>query len=290
MFFFLIFYMSLLSTTISFINNALLRSCESNKLREFLREEMNKSYNYISYTKAKHIMHNNICNMDIYGDNSQVKNLEHIFPQYSFKNDERKKILKSDMHNLYLCNTKLNTYRQNFKYIDSKDANITNDSLILDRKGEKISSPNDLFKKTGYLMVSNKKNKIFIPSECSRGKIARSLSYFAIKYNYLEELKNIIDIKTLLEWNLKDPVDEKEYLKNIMIYKYQNNINPFILEPDLILYCFSDMYDINDTLLKKKRYSIISPMYPIEHLITEIKEFEKIQIKNDKLVKKILKK
>ena len=290
MFFFLIFYMSLLSSTISFINNALLRSCESNKLREFLREEMNKSYNYISYTKAKDIMHNNICNMDIYGDNSQVKNLEHIFPQYSFKNDEKKKILKSDMHNLYLCNTKLNTYRQNFKYIDSKDANISCDSLILNQKGEKVSSPDDLFKKTGYLMVSNKKNKIFIPSECSRGKIARSLSYFAIKYNYLEELMNIIDIKTLLEWNLKDPVDEKEYLKNIMIYKYQNNINPFILEPDLILYCFSDMYDINDTLLKKKRYSIISPLYSIEHLITEIKEFEKIQIKNDKLVKKILKK
>ena len=204
--------MSLLSSTISFINNALLRSCESNKLREFLREEMNKSYNYISYTKAKDIMHNNICNMDIYGDNSQVKNLEHIFPQYSFKNDEKKKILKSDMHNLYLCNTKLNTYRQNFKYIDSKDANISCDSLILNQKGEKVSSPDDLFKKTGYLMVSNKKNKIFIPSECSRGKIARSLSYFAIKYNYLEELMNIIDIKTLLEWNLKDPVDEKEYL------------------------------------------------------------------------------
>jgi endonuclease I len=289
MFFFLVFYMSLISNTLSFINNALLRSCESNKLREFLREEMNKSYNYISYTKAKYIMHNNICNMDIYGDNSQDKNLEHIFPQYSFKNDENKKILKSDMHNLYLCNTKLNTYRQNFKYIDSKDANISNNSLILDRKGEKVSSPNDLFKKTGYLMVSNKKKRTFIPNECSRGKIARSLSYFAIKYNYLEELKNIIDIKTLLEWNLKDPVDEKEYLKNIMIYKYQNNINPFILEPDLILYCFSDMYNIDDTLLQKKRYSTISPMYLIEHLINEIKEFEKNKLYNDKLIKKILK-
>ena len=53
--------------------------------------------------------------IDIYGDNTENLNVEHVFPQYFFKNDENKKYMKSDLHNLYLCNSKLNRYRQNFK-------------------------------------------------------------------------------------------------------------------------------------------------------------------------------
>ena len=68
-------------------------------------------------------------------------------------------------------------------------------------------------------------------------------SYFSIKYNFTDILSKIIDPLTLLKWNYDDPVDNNEFLKNIISYRYQNNYNPFILNTDLVLYSFLDLYD-----------------------------------------------
>tara|TARA_Y100000992_G_scaffold280934_1_gene228347 strand:+ start:1615 stop:2508 length:894 start_codon:yes stop_codon:yes gene_type:complete len=275
-----------ISRTTSYLTRSLLKVCEPFKLREYLKKEMENDYKYITYPKSKKILHNELSSIDIYGDNTLEKNVEHIFPQFTYKTHPNKAKMRSDLHNLYLCNRKLNNYRQNFKYMDSSDAGEIDNIKILDLKGNEVLSQNEMFKKNGYLMITNRKQKVFIPTNYSRGKISRSLSYFAIKYNYIRELEDIISIKTLVEWNLKDPVDNDEYLKNIIIYKHQGNINPFVIDPDLLQYCFSDKINISEEILSKKRQSSIEPLKTIEYLIEEIRELEKVDIKNKMLIDK----
>ena len=106
---------------LSYINSNLINSVQPSKIRKYINEQLNINYNQLSYKKAKDIMHTELNNIDIYGDNSLEKNVEHIFPQSLFKNNIDKTKMKSDLHNLYLCNSKLNTQRQNFKYISHED-------------------------------------------------------------------------------------------------------------------------------------------------------------------------
>lgn len=263
------------------INSSLLRNINSKALRLDIYDKVNKNYKYIPYEKTKEIFNEKLNLIDIYGDNKLVKNLEHIVPQSYFKNETNKKYMKSDFHNLYLCNKKLNSYRQNFKYIDPSDLKedfISINDKILDTKGNKIDYNNkkNIFNKNGYLMISNKKSKTFIPSEYSKGKIARSLAYFSIKYNFTEKLSDIINPITLIKWNFNDPVDNNEYLKNIITYRYQNNINPFIINSDLVLYSLLDILDlekneqeIND-IFNNRKIKMIDPILSIDYLIKEI--------------------
>ena len=261
--------------------------CNPQKLREVLHKEISISHRYLTYPSSKRILHEEIDLIDIYGDNSKEKNVEHIFPQYMFKNHTNKLHMKSDLHHLYLCNSKLNSYRQNFKYMDSSNALSFDDVKILDTQGNIVTREKDIFAKKGYLMLSNKKRKTFIPSEYSRGKIARSLAYFSIRYNIHENLDSVIDIRTMLEWNLKDPVDNNEYLKNIIIYKHQGNLNPFIIDPDLLLYCFSDYTSIDEKLLEKQRKRAIDPLYSIEYLLKQVRSLEYENNKIHKIIKNL---
>jgi hypothetical protein len=270
----------------SYMIESVLKICKPAEIRNYLRDEMNKNHVYLTYPRVKKILHENVPLIDIYGDNTQPLNVEHIFPQYLFKNDPQKMMMRSDLHHLYLCTCKLNTYRQNYKYVESSCASKFDNIRILDMKGNVIDNEKDIFTKRGYLMISNKRQNIFIPSVNSRGKIARALSYFAIKYDYMEMLEEIIDLRTMLEWNLKDPVDDDEFLKNIIAYKYQKNLNPFVLHPDLMMYCFADKVPIDETLTGKKRYSSIDPLNAIEHLLKEISILEMKNLQKDRIITK----
>lgn len=266
----------------SYINDFLLNNIKANNIRKNINEQLNKNYKSLSYVKAKQILHNEVNTIDIYGDNENEKNVEHVFPQCYFKNRTDKLILKSDLHNLYLCNTKLNSQRQNFKYITHEDYIDNVNDHYIDQKGNNLHAK-EIFDKQGYIMMMNTKNKKFIPTMYSRGMISRSLAYFSIKYNLLDELKNVIDIKTLIEWNLKDPPCDLEYHKNIICYKYQKNVNPFIIDTDLMIYAFSDIYKADDEMLQKKKNAIINPLYSIDVLLNDIDVLEN---KNKQLLRK----
>lgn len=43
------------------------------------------------------------------------------------------------------------------------------------------------------------------------------------------------DLDDLLRWHEEDPVSEREILRNQLIYTYQNNRNPFVDRPDLVV-------------------------------------------------------
>ena len=120
--------------------------------------------------------------------------------------------------------------------------------------------------------------------------ISRSLAYFSVKYDYVDKLKEVIDINTLLQWNIDNPVTSEEYHKNIVCYNHQNNLNPFILDPDLMLYTFSDNVDI-ESILKKKKEKTLDPFYSIDTMMKKINDLEKektsIQREKNKLNKKI---
>ena len=271
------------------LNEKLIKSVNPQKLRKYLSDEINHNFISLTYTKARNIMKKELNMIDIYGDNLEEKNVEHIFPQSLFKNDTNKNIIKSDLHNLYLCNSKLNSQRQNFKYVDPSEFIDDDNYCFLNLKGEKETTFHGIYKNNGYLMVLNRKKKVFIPTEYSRGKISRSLAYFSIKYDYVNKLSDIINFKTLLLWNIKDPVDNEEYLKNILCYKHQNNLNPFILNPDLMEYCFTDFYEMSNEEFQKKKQSIIDPMYTIDYLLKENKENEDVINKYNKIIEKLKK-
>lgn len=275
------------SRSYSYLCKNLICVTDANQLRENLKNEINKNYKYLTYPNSRKILHDELGDIDIYGDGTLEKNVEHIVPQSKFKDKPERLLMRSDLHNLYLCNSKINNLRQNFKYIDTKEVNMNDDIRILDMLGKEIIDKNEMFRKLGYLMGMSRKKKIFIPTNYSRGKIARSLSYFAIKYDFMDELTNIINIKTLIDWNLKDPVDNDEYLKNIKVYKHQGNLNPFIMDPDLVNYCFSDILEIEEDILDIKKQSIIDPLYSIDYLINEIKELERDKKIKDIIIKKL---
>jgi endonuclease I len=242
-------------------------------VRNMIYEDITKNYKYLTYPKAKNVLHKYTNMLDLYGDKVENMNVEHVFPQYAFKNDNRKKEMKSDVHNLFLCNSKLNTYRSNFRYVKPIEyLKFSNDSTcnVLDMKGNKITSNEEIFSHAGYLMAINSKRKVFVPTDYSRGKIARAIAYFSIKYGYEDKIDEIIDLKTLIEWNLKDPVDNEEYLKNIICYRYQGNLNPFIMDPDLVYLSFMDKVNIEEKILRERQSMKIDPLYAIDYLVDEI--------------------
>lgn len=273
---YIIMFVSFLYNLTNAFNPYVYKTINPPILRRHIEKELNSNFQKVSWVKAKQILHSEINNIDIYGDNNHVKNVEHIFPQTYFKNNEKKNIMKSDMHNLYLCSEKLNTYRQHFKFIDhSHLKDLSEKELqsfsIINSDYNHITDINSLIPQKNDVIMVNKKNKLFIPSDKARGSIARSLAYFSIKYNFTEELTNVISIDTLIDWNHIHPVDIKEYHKNILIYKHHNVINPFIVYPDLINYCFADMTDknIENMFLNNDK------LYSINHLLSEIKDRDK---------------
>lgn len=284
--------MYFMKTALSYINNNILASVQASKIRKNINHQLNINYKRLTYQKAKDILHREINNIDIYGDNTLEKNAEHVFPQCLFKTNLKKADMKSDIHNLYLCNTKLNSQRSNFKYVTHEHYIDCGSDNYIDTQGNKLEGK-DMFLKQGYIMIINKKNKKFIPTLHSRGMISRSLAYFVIKYDVVDQLKDVIDINTLIEWNLKDPPTNEEYFKNIISYKYQQNYNPFILDPDLMLYAFSDMYELTDEVLQKKKIALIDPMYSVEKLLKQIENLEYenklLTTKNNRVNNKLIK-
>ena len=269
----MIMYMFSLSRSFNILSNI-----SPKHLRKFIKNDIDRTYKYLSYEKVKKILHNKIKRFDLYGDynDTNTMNVEHIFPQKYFKNHIKKKYMKSDLHHLYLSDEKINSHRQFYKYIDPMDIDLNNDE-ILDNYGNKITCQKQLFNKQGYVMIKNTKSQYFIPIKYSRGKIARALSYFAIKYDYIEELTDVIDTKTLLLWNMENTVDENEYLKNIVSYRYQHNFNPFIINPEIMPYCFSDITNINELhedLLNSNKYVInVNNLSVLKYIIGNINNY-----------------
>ena len=99
----------------------------------------------------------------------------------------------------------------------------------------------------------NKWNSVaFEPRDEVKGDVARSMFYMVVRYNDDEldlELEDELTkdssklplhgkLSTLIKWAYEDPVSEFEKNRNDKVYKWQNNRNPFIDNPEFLYYLY----------------------------------------------------
>lgn len=174
----------------------------------------------LSYSSAKKWLKGNDSDEMIYGNKNSSINCEHIVPQSYIKRYKIDKKSLSDLHLLYLSNSRLNSHRQNYKF-----NNLYYNFTSLDKNGN--NNINTIHCK------KNTKLQEFEPPEKSKGKIARSVGYFYWNYSPIFEHK-LLDRKLLIDWNKQYKVTREEKERNEKILQVQNNKNIFIQYPILI--------------------------------------------------------
>lgn len=174
----------------------------------------------LSYSSAKKWLKGNDSDEMIYGNKNSQINCEHIVPQSYIKKYKIDNKSKSDLHILYLSNSRLNSHRQNYKF-----NNLYHNFISLDENGK--LTRNKIYCK------KNLKLQEFEPPEKSKGKIARSVGYFYWNYSPIFEHK-LLDRKVLVDWNHQYKVTKEEKERNEKIFQVQKNKNLFIDYPILI--------------------------------------------------------
>jgi endonuclease G, mitochondrial len=138
-------------------------------------------------------------------------NCEHVVPQSWFSKAEP---MRGDLHHLFTCEVKCNSYRGNTPYFDFADFQ----EVIMDNCGK-----------------LERNDKKFEPSK-GKGEVARATLYFLLRYpgkinNTLDEYKPD-RVETLLRWHQDFEITEHERHRNMAIFKKQGNRNPLIDFPD----------------------------------------------------------
>jgi endonuclease G, mitochondrial len=138
-------------------------------------------------------------------------NCEHVVPQSWFSKGEP---MRGDLHHLFTCEVKCNSYRGNTPYFDFADF----EEVIRDNCGR-----------------LERNDKKFEPSK-GKGEVARATLYFLLRYpgkinNTLDEYKPD-RLETLLRWHHDFAITDHERHRNMAIFKKQGNRNPLIDFPE----------------------------------------------------------
>ncbi len=138
-------------------------------------------------------------------------NTEHTWPQSNFNSNEP---MKSDLYHLYPTDSYANNKRSNYPF-----GNVT--TVSWQEGGSKLGSDGSA--------------TVFEPRDAHKGNVSRSMFYFITCYpqNYgnffSKKQENVFRV-----WNVTDPVDTAEMLRNDAIASYQHNRNPFIDNPGFV--------------------------------------------------------
>lgn len=143
-----------------------------------------------------------------------VINTEHTWPQSRFTGRFSKDMQKSDLHHLYPSDTKMNSSRS---------------SLHFGEVSQLADNLNCNTAKLGHQLGGSQ--IVFEPPHVHKGNVARSLFYFAIRYQMKISPNEASDLRN---WHREDPPDEAEKKRNDMIEQIQGNRNPFIDYPLLV--------------------------------------------------------
>jgi endonuclease G, mitochondrial len=138
-------------------------------------------------------------------------NCEHVVPQSWFTKGQP---MRGDLHHLFTCEVKCNSFRGNTPYFDFADF----EEVIMDNCGK-----------------LERNDKKFEPSK-GKGEVARATLYFLLRYpgkinNTISEYKPE-RLETLLRWHQDFAITEHERHRNMAIFKKQGNRNPFIDFPE----------------------------------------------------------
>lgn len=217
-------------------------------LRNWLKKEyFDKQHKTLGYKQARRYMYNFIDNQDgtiegVYagykkqwryggrGTNPMPINCEHTVPQSFFNKREP---MKSDLHHLFPTYAEWNRVRSNYGFAEIDDQTTTQWMRIKEAK-RSIPEKGEIDE---YSEFANEK---FEPRELHKGNLARAVFYFYTMYpDEIESMQRVANLKTLYQWHINDPVDERERKRNEAIAKYQGNRNPYIDKPELIKQAWS---------------------------------------------------
>ena len=160
-------------------------------------------------------------------------NTEHTWPQAFFAKDDT--AARSDIFHLYPSDETANNKRANYPFDKVTQIQWQNGGSKLGKSA------------TG--------ETVFEPRDESKGNIARSLFYFALRYDNPNNFLNSQE-KTLREWFYNDMVDTLESARNKKIYQFQNRYNPFISHPGFLERIYSLSTDEDFPSQDKPKFSI----------------------------------
>ncbi|MFY9922714.1 MAG: endonuclease [Mycobacterium sp.] len=138
-------------------------------------------------------------------------NCEHVVPQSSFA---KKEPMRGDLHHLFTCESRCNSFRSNTPYYDFSD----DERVVMQDCGR--SEPGEAGR--------------FEPRS-GKGAVARATMYFLLRYPGLigDESRELQAerLPILLAWHQAQPVEEWERHRNAAIFEIQGNRNPLIDNP-----------------------------------------------------------
>jgi endonuclease I len=184
--------------TVCFMKNYLIMNCSISIIKKTIILDTRVPSLYLG--KNTNVLNNNA---------NKMYSIEHIYPR-SLLNKQH----QNDMHNLFRTSDYLNNMRSNYKFTDKEEQKQLNNNWI----------------KLEYFNYVNKKDKLFIPNDISKGIIARSLMYLSYTYNY--NPYKVISPSNLVKWSEENPPDDKEIFHNKISKLMQENDNRFISEYD----------------------------------------------------------
>lgn len=133
-------------------------------------------------------------------------NCEHVVPQSWFAKAEP---MRGDLHHLFACEPKCNSFRGNTPYVDFTDQN------------------------EATLAACGRSEAPGFEPAAGKGPVARATLYFLLRYpGEIDELTPD-RLETLLNWHEHDPATHYERHRNVAIAEIQGNRNPFVDDPDL---------------------------------------------------------
>lgn len=144
---------------------------------------------------------------------ANVINTEHTWPQSRFSGNYSSQLQKADLHHLFPTDSGMNSKRGNTIFGEvTQDKGATNCSA------------------SRYGTGSAGGREIFEPADAHKGRVARAIFYFSVRYDMPISTEEEVVLK---KWNHEHPVEEQEALRNDEIFKQQNNRNPFVDYPEL---------------------------------------------------------
>jgi len=139
-------------------------------------------------------------------------NCEHVVPQSWF---DKRNPMKGDLHHLFACESRCNSFRSNIPYFDFADYNPTQlEEVVREECGKR-------------------EDRRFEP-EFNKGAVARATLYYILRYpQMLENNYDESGLQTLIDWHKNNPVSIYEKHRNYKIFQMQGNRNPLIDFPEL---------------------------------------------------------
>lgn len=152
------------------------------------------------------------------------------------------KVMRSDFHNLFASDGRLNNSRGNKNLGNVTEAMGT---IVYPTDYNGVASGCRAIQDVGGVGVN-----VFEPRQEDKPMMARGIFYMATRFADLNVVSGIAAsrskthgmLEDLLQW-ADNPVTRREYKHNIGVYSLQNNRNPYVDFPELVDYVFGDLKD-----------------------------------------------